>query len=103
MGRFGVTDAPGEQAAAQPSDEHDAVGKGGVAVIQGCAQDEDRHRVRQQVLPTAMQEGQGEDADKTFGGMRHDAPLPEAYTIRLLDDFHQPHHHHDDERDDEAT
>ena len=50
-----------------------------------------------------MQEGQGEDADETFGGMRHDAPLPEAYTIRHLNDLHQPHHRHDDERDDEAT
>ena len=33
----GVADAPGEEAAAEPADKHDAVGQGGVTVIQRCA------------------------------------------------------------------
>ncbi len=60
-----VAKAPGEQAAAQIGDEHDTVGKGGIEVIECCAQDDDRDAVGHQVFPTAVQEWHGEDAPKS--------------------------------------
>lgn len=58
-----VADAPCEQSAHQVGEKHDAVGEGGVEVVQGRAQDQNRDAVGGKVLPAAVQKRQSEDAE----------------------------------------
>ena len=55
------------------------------------------------MLPVAMQERQGEDADEPPGAVWHQAPTAQVDVGRHLEDLHNPHQGHEDERDDEAA
>ena len=69
MGRTWVAETPGEQSATQVGDEHDPVGEGRVEVEKCGAKNDDGDAVGHQVFPTAMQERQRQDAEKTFRRM----------------------------------
>ena len=55
------------------------------------------------MFPTAMQKRQGENAEKSMGGMRSDTPASKVDPQRHFYDFHQPHQCYYEEWDDEAA
>ena len=98
-----ASEAPSEKSASQIGDKQDAESKRRVEVEQGCSEHQDGDGVGKQMLPVAMKEGHGEDANKSFSGVWHKSPFAQVDAEADFGEFCQPHERYDEQRDDEAA